>query len=424
VRRLLPLLILLAPATVDAAGWRPVRVNLQCQGWGRTKSCPAFLRGFIDAAPVLVHAPLADAEVVLYYNVTTRARFDLVHLRLTSRLAGAPRAIEVLQEVDSRASDDDQRAALEPAFLRGIAPFVAAAVPEAVKVELVAPTSEVAAAPATTPWGFSLWSNGWGNWSESYRSANLGAGGGVSRVTADSTFSQSVGGSYTLSRQPALEVDGERISLDTDAHAIEARTSGARSLDRHFAVGGLIRAGREDPVGRYRSTVRAHAGASFDLFAADDPRGNALSIAYLAGVQADRYNALNLLGERRAWFPSHALLAGGSVRRDTITYSVHAAVLAQLLRPGRRHVVEIQPSISLQLGAHVDVSVSGGVTRQAIPGPAAIDAGDFEQVTRAGYAEPIQINGNFHLNLHWDRSNAGRNNRWQVTGVLGELDSL
>lgn len=420
----LVLVLAWSDASAKPETWKPLRVNLQCQSWGRTKACPAFLRGFIDETPVLAYAPLAEAQVILYYNVTTRASADLVLLRLTSKVQGAPEAFEVVQEIDSRATDDEQRSQLRPAFLRAIAPFVAAVLPEAVRVELVAPERAAITVPRTTPWGFSLWASGWGSWTENYRSGNLGVGGGTSRVTASSTFSQSVSASYGLSRQPALEVDGETVSLDTDTYSVEGRTTGSHNLDCHFALGALLRGAHEDPVGRYRWTARAHVGASYDLFPADDPRGNALAVAYLVGVQSDRYNAANELGERRAAFPSHALLASGSVRRDTITYGVSAAVIAQLLRPRRRHVVEISPSVSVQLGAHLDVSLWFGVTKQEVPGPGEIDPGDFEQVTRASYAEPIRLSGSLNFNLHWDRSNPDRNNRWQVTGALDELDSL
>src|SRR5262245_21182722 len=97
------------PARAARARGIPLRVHLDCQGQGRTKACPAFLRGFIDAASVMVPAPLARALVVVYYNVTFRGRQDLIHLRLTSRLPGAPSELEVVAEVDSRAGDDAQR---------------------------------------------------------------------------------------------------------------------------------------------------------------------------------------------------------------------------------------------------------------------------------------------------------------------------
>jgi len=425
VLRVLLVACLLAPPRVSAASsWQPVRVHLECQGWGRTKACPAFLRGFIDQSPVLVHAPLADAQVVLYYNVTFRAGFDRVHLRLVSELPGAPRALEVAQEIDSRAADDEQRAELERAFLRGVAPFVAAVLPDAVRVELRAPGPPPSAPPDTTPWGASLWAGGFGSWTDSYRSLRISSGAGVSRVTGASTLSQSIAAQHGVSRQPPLVVDGEEISLDTSNHALSSRTVAARNLGDHLAAGLLLRTGHEDPAGRYRWTARGHLGASYDLFPADDGRGNALALAYLVGAQADRYNAENDRGERAATFFTHGLLAGGSVRRDRVTYGVQAALFAQLLRPLRRHVIEIEPSITLQIGAHLDVDLSASVAKQAVPGPGVIDTGDFEAVTRASYAEPLQVSGSVNFQLHWDRSNADRNNRWQVTGTLGETDSL
>src|SRR5262245_10609460 len=110
--RSLVILAVLGAASGDApAGrsWQPVRIHVECQGWGRTKACPAFLDGFIGETTLLQRAPRAQAQVVLYYNVTFRAADDLVHLRFTSTLPDAPRELEVLQIVDSRAADDAQR---------------------------------------------------------------------------------------------------------------------------------------------------------------------------------------------------------------------------------------------------------------------------------------------------------------------------
>src|SRR4030095_14172559 len=91
-----------------ATPFTPIGIHLECQGSGRTRACPAFLRGFIDASRVLVHAPRAGAKVLLYDNVTQRAGFDRVQLRFTSELVGAPSENEVLQEIDTRAGDDAQ----------------------------------------------------------------------------------------------------------------------------------------------------------------------------------------------------------------------------------------------------------------------------------------------------------------------------
>jgi len=424
-----PLLVLMAsicaaPAAEAAPGWQPVRIHLECQGWGRTKACPAFLLGFIDETPLLQRAPRGQAEVELFYNVTFRASDDLVNLRFTSHLPGAPRALDVTQEIDSRASDDAQRAQLRPAFLRGLAPFIGAVHPEAVEVVLVAPPDGERRAPATTAWSFGIYTGGFGSWTRNYRSANGWGGVGVNRVDADTSFGLGVDGSYSITRQPSLVIDGQPVSLDTDSYGISSAARASRNLGPHWAAGVRLRAGHEDPLGRFRHTLRAHAGVSYDWFPADDPRGNRLEVADLAGAQADRYNVRNVLGEKIARFPSHVLLAAGSVRRDRVTFSISASAAADMIHPRTRYLVEVSPSVEVQIGAHVDVSMSLGITKQAVPGPADIDQGDFGEVTRASYAEPLRVFSSFNLSLHWDRSNPDRNNRFDIAGELGPLDPL
>jgi len=80
--------------------------------------------------------------------------------------------------------------------------------------------------------------------------------------------------------------------------------------------------------------------------------------------------------------------------------------------------------MSVQLGDHVDVSFSIGVRKQAVTGPRSVDPGDFEEVTRSSYAEPLSLNSYFNLNFHWDRTNGDRNNRWSVTQRLGAFGTL
>ncbi len=425
MRQLVILAGLAAGAGASHAGkrWEPVRIHVECQGWGRTKACPAFLDGFIGETPLLQRAPRASAQVVLFYNVTFRAADDLVHLRFTSTLADAPHELEVLQEVDSRASDDAQREQLKPAFLRGLAPFVAAVVPEAVQITLVAPENGEREEVPTTPWGFGISVGGFGSWTKQYQSANGWGGIGVSRIDACSQFMAGVDANYGVSRQPPLIVDDQEVSLDTDSYAVSGLAKFIRNLDGRWSAGGIVRGGHEDPLGRYRFSARAHAGISRDWFRADDPRGNQLAVVYLAGFQYDRYNRHNVLRELKPRFPTHMVIASGSVRRDRVTFSLGAGAAAQMFEPRRRYVVDLSPSISITIGDHVDVSTSLSVTKQAVPGTE-FDPSNFEEVTRASYAEPLRIFGSFNLNLHWDRSNPDRNNRWQVANELGGLETL
>ncbi|MBK9032410.1 MAG: hypothetical protein IPL61_14055, partial [Myxococcales bacterium] len=122
----------LVGAPARAAAGPPLRLAIECQGGGRTKACPAFLRGLIDETPVLLASPRATAQVVLYVAQAAIGNRDRVHLRFVGDVRGGPASIELDVDLDTRATDDDQRAQLRPAFVRGVALFVAALYPDAV----------------------------------------------------------------------------------------------------------------------------------------------------------------------------------------------------------------------------------------------------------------------------------------------------
>jgi hypothetical protein len=431
MRTLVIIALLVAASTAAAApdssaprSWQPLLVHIECQGQGRTRACPAFLRGFIDETPLLAPAPRARAQVSLYYNVTFRADDDHVHLRFTAADDRLPREYEVTQVIDIRTSDDQQRARLRPAFKRGIAVFLGALNPDAVRVSLVVPTTRKRVVRTTTPWGFSIWTGGWGNYSRSFKSASMWGGFGLSRVTTETLLSSNFSANYGLTRQPPLVVDGEEISLDVDSYSTTSRLLFAHLVSPHWSTGALVRAGRQDREGQYDLTGRLHSGISYDYYPANDPRGNVLAAAYLVGYQADWYNVTNVLGQERAHFPSHGVLANGSVRVDKTTFRLRASAFAQLVAPRTRYVVELAPEVSVQLGDHVDLSLSMGITKQAVPGPEFVDEDNYEEVTRASYAEPLRLNGYFNLRIHWDRTNPDRNNRWNLTNRLGLLGTL
>jgi len=413
-----------APATGAARSWSPLRMHIVCQGWGRTKACPAFLRGFIDETPLIDFAPRASAQVILFYNVTFRALDDIVHLRFTSTLAKAPKAYELTQTVSSRGTDDEQRNQLRPAFLRGAGVFVAVAVPGAVKVVLKPPAAVVKKKNSTTPWGFNMWAGGNGSWTRQFKSANSWGGLGFSRKSKNHRLHATFGVNYSLSRQPPLIIDDEEISLDVDSYAVTTRVLSSWNVSPHWSVGGVARGGGQDSEGRYKRTGRLHVGASYDRFTSDDPRGNVLAVAYLVGYQYDRYHLHNVLNETRAHFPSHGALAIGSVRKDKMKFGLNASVFSQMFAPRTRYVVTVSPSVELQLGPRVDLSFSFGITKQAVPGPRDINAENFEEVTRASYAEPLRLNTWLNLNIHWDRTDSGRNNRWDVVFRAGEINTL
>ena len=242
------------------------------------------------------------------------------------------------------------------------------------------------------------------------------------RTTTRSRFDLWGNGSYDLSHEPSLDIEGHAVSLDTDSWS----WSGAGLVERHlnddWCVGAVLRGGHEDPVGRYLATVRGHVGISRDWFPSDDPRGNQLALTALAGVQSDWYNETNALGEDEAIFPTVGLMAQGSVRLDTVTLSLDLSAGTQL--PFNRYVVSADADASIELGDHVDLSLYASVTQQAIPGPADLDTSSYEAVTRSNYAEPLSVSGNLNLNVHWDNSNGARNNRFRAAGSLGSLSSL
>ncbi len=412
---------------VSQPTWSPILLNVECQSDGRTKACPAFLRGFIDEIPLLRWAPRAGAQVVLYVSHTARAREDLVFMRFTSSLPGAPSSFEVVQGLDIQATDDVQRELLRPAFERGVAPFVAARYPDAVRVEFKIPAQASLADGPTSPWSYGMWMGGYYDWKGDYRDGNFWGGFKVGRTTRRSSIGGSVGGSYSLSRSPPLEVDGTTVSLDTDSYSVYANADGSVNLTPDLAVGVVARGGHEDAVGLYAGTARLHGGASYDWFAADDPRGNRLALAYVVGAQLDAYRKRNVLGEDRAIFPSHGLVAEGEVRRDKVSYRLRVSALSQL-QPATgapdRYVLDVAPEIEVKVGDHVDLSVRFSLSKRAVPGPADVDATDFEEVRRRSYAEPTQATMFFNVNIHWDRTDPDRNDRFSVAGSLGNLDPL
>src|SRR5688572_33176387 len=78
-----------APAAAPVASAQPIRVAIVCEVTGRTKTCPAFLTGFVEQHPVLLASPRAAADVVLYAAATEVALIDRIHLRFVGRMPGA-----------------------------------------------------------------------------------------------------------------------------------------------------------------------------------------------------------------------------------------------------------------------------------------------------------------------------------------------
>jgi len=416
----------LSPAALaqePAASWSPLRVYIECQSDARIDAC-TFLRASVNGSEVLTASPRSDDQVTVYLNVTTQALDDRVSLRFVSALPDTPATYTLTEAVDSRATTDEQIAQLERLLFRGLSVYLNQSNPAAVTIALAAPTASTEAEAEGTPWGFGLWLGGWTSWSENYRSTDVWGGLYGDRQTETSRLGASVSSSYDYGRQPSLEVGGSSIDLVSASYDLESALFVERHLDERWSLGGMARAGHQDPEGPFLHTTRIHAGVSRDWFPSDDPRGNQLAVAYLAGVQADAYNQMNALGQEEALFASHMLLATGEVRFDYAELGLDLAAQAQLLAPLDRNVLAADARADLNLGDHVDLEFSMGITRQAIPGPLDIDTSNYEEVTRTSYAEPLAIEGFLNLKLHWDPTNGVRNNRFEVAGQLGALDNL
>lgn len=401
-----------AIARAEPAG--PVRVAVQCEDSGRTKMCPAFLLGYIDANKVLLNSPRSAADVVVYATATEISLVDRVHLRFVSSMPGAPSAVEVDVELDTRATDDAQRAQLEPAFLRGIALYVGARHPGAVTVALTAPAELTATKVKTTPWGFEVGGDGNANYTAKYRSASFDAhfvARYITRRFRALTLESASGG---LNRQPPLMLDdGTVASLDSNQWAFRGGAEGIYSWCDRWSFGVGSYTSFEDPKAQYKYNSRSRAAVEWDMFAPDDPRGNRLAVFYHLGWEVDRYNLRNELGERFAQFPVHGINALGSVRHDKVQFGLQLESDVQLDHPGRRHSLTAAPFMTVQLGTHIDLSLSMSITQRALPAPdpAAIDPSDYAQLSRLSYAEPLSLTGSIGITVHWDPTNGVRNDR-------------
>ena len=402
-----------AHGAVADAGRDEVAVNVQCQTAGRTKACPTFLLGILDAEPRVRQAPRAAADVILYFNATVVASTDVALLRFVGDIDGAPRALELTVDLDSRGTDDEQLAQLRPAFLRGLALYVAARDPSAATTAITAPDAAAGARARgeVSPWAKSLNLGGNGSWTDSYSSILTSARFDLIREERASELILDVSGSYGFERRPPLVIDGEEVSVDSDQYALSVFSQYTRNLNRRWSVGASVSGLHEDPAGQHRWMVKPAIGVEWDLYTADNPRGNRLAIAYNLGFIHARYNVRNELGEKVVDYPYHFLGAVASVREDKVTYGLYVGLTDELDHPSRRYSVSLSPSLTVQLGDHVDFRLSGNVTRRELPGPR-IDEASFNQLLRASYADPLAADVSFNLILHWDATNGARNDRF------------
>lgn len=413
------LVLVLAVRVTAAAPAAPIRVTIECETYGRTKLCPAFLLGFVDANKILLSSPRAVADVVIYASAHEVALVDRVHLRFVGKVLGAPPVVELDVDVDTRGADDAQRAQIEPAFLRGIALFVAARHPTAVTVALSTPDAATVAKPKTTPWGAGLNLGGFVNYTRQFQSYNGFSSIEVTRLESKSRGAATIFGNGGLNRQPSLQVDDgmgniTTVSLDTNQWSVGTSAAGAYLLDPCWSIGVATRIAHDDPKGQFTYSWNGKAGIEWDKFQADDPRGNRLALVYVAGYQVERYNLRNVLGEKFAQYPIHALVASGSVRKDKIQIGLSLSIGGEVLHPDRRYNISASPFVEWKIGDHVDLQFNFFVTKRQLPGPDPneIDQTDYAQITRLQFAEPFAANGSLNLSIHLDRTNGARNDRF------------
>jgi hypothetical protein len=368
---------------------------------------------------VLLSSPRAEADVVVYVAANEVALIDRVHLRFVGHIEGAPPVVELDVDLDTRATDDEQRAQLEPAFLRGMALFVGARYPKIVTVAFGVPDAVATTAPRTTPWGIALSLGGNGNRTEKFQSANGYADIELTRLTMRSRSTANLYGNYGLNYQPPLKVDdgtpdGMTVSLDTHQYSYGAGIGHAWLYDDCWSFGGVTRIERDDPKGQYRYTSGSFLGAEWDKYRADDPRGNRLAILYRAGYKVERYNIPNVDHERFAQYPWHGITASGTLRKDKVSVGVSLSAQGELIHPGRRHLLEASPFVEVKLGDHIDLAMSFSITKRELPAPdeTKIDPSDYATRSRLSYAEPLSINGSLNLTIHWDHTNGARNDRF------------
>jgi hypothetical protein len=346
-------LVALAPPVARAGRAAPLRITIECQGGGRTKACPAFLRGFVDATPLMLASPRATAQVVLYVTAVDVANADRLHLRFVGDVRGAPATIEVDVDIDTRADDDTQRAQLEPAFLRGVALFVAALHPEAVTIALTVPATDEVVAPSTTPWGVALTCRGSAAGPATTSRPTPTATSTVSRVEVDDRWSRSCSGP-TAGCRDRRRSTGCRSTRTTGA--CRPATSYERHLNGCYSYEVRSSVWRDDPHGQYRFGWQAGAGVEWDRYPSDEPRGNVLAVAYNVAYRVEGYNFRNVLGERFARYPEHSLGAAASVRKDKVSFNMSVDLRAEMFHPDRRYTLSASPGVEIQLGDHVDLA--------------------------------------------------------------------
>ncbi|OGR04814.1 MAG: hypothetical protein A2284_02045 [Deltaproteobacteria bacterium RIFOXYA12_FULL_61_11] len=410
-----------ATAAQEASGL--LGVALECQQAGGTKVCTHFLPGFLERLPGVRPTSRAEAGVILFVNAVEHQGEDVVHLRAVASVEGAPAEFETKGLLDTHATDEDQLQVCRRSLLSVLAPYLIVINPEAVHIEV---DEGVVREPVRTgsPWGASLTLSGYGSRNGAYSDLEGTTSLKVMRITTTDRLVGSLTGGTYLSRQPPIVSEGDELSLDTTSYSFGGSLSGSRNLGEHWAVGVVGRAGGMDDKARYAHTERLNVASSYDLFPADEPRGNRLFALVGAGVQYDKYNYINILNERSAAFPGGMVIIGGNVRYDRFEFGTDLGCAAQLPAFERRYELDLSPSAVVQLGEHLDVSLALTFKKQVVPGPLQLDQSDYEAVTRATYAEPLYLYLDLSMTLYLDRSSAERNNRLDLFDMMGSFTTF
>lgn len=416
MRALVVLALLLVATGVATA--QPLRVNIQCENTGRTKVCPSFLLGIVDAHKVFLQSPRATAEVMVYVNSVEVALVDRIHLRFVGTVPGAPPVIELDVDIDSRADDDTQRGQLEPAFLHGMSLFVAVRFPKLVTVAIAEPDGETAKPKDTSPWDVSFELGGFASRTGPYENYSSWSSALLSWIETRKRFAAIMWGNGGVNRQPPLTVaneDGTTREINTNVYNYNhgAQLEAAYLYNHCYSIGGSTSTWRDDQYGQFRYGWDAKLGLEWDRYRADDPRGNRLSVAYILAYRVEGYNLRNEIGEIWAHYPTHKLVATGQLRKDKVNFGLRVEVGGEVLKPMRRHALGASPSIEVQIGARVDISFSFSITKRELPAPdsSMLDPENYAQLARLSYAEPLSMNGSFNVRIHWDRTNGQRNDR-------------
>ena len=410
-------------ASASAVGLEPIRVAVECQSEGTVDVCD-YVRGHIGSTEGLLMVERSHADLMLFSNVTVKGNTEDVLLSVTSLGDWQPAKFELLRSTNARQDADDLQALVSELTLEVLSPYLLQAWPGSLQLTLESENLDVAEEELGSPYSFVLRLGTWSFLTSGYKNIDLWGGLSLSSLEEDRSWSIGVNGSGGWLRQPPLVIDGVEYALDSETAEASLEASVVRDLNPSWSIGGWFGAGMQDPEQRFEQTARLHMGIERNWFPSNHPKNNRFAIAYLLGVQADRYHQINIYGDIESLFPKQMLLASGSVRKGRMEYSFGVDMISELFRPLKQYQLSGWTYGSLYLGDHVDLTLWLDLTQQAIPGPAELDQSNYEEITQGSYAEPLAVSGNISLRFHWDRSNGALYNRFYSATRQGPLENL